>query len=208
MSIEGRPGPLPSGVYNGFSAPGRTLRGGAGAPAGKVLMAGVVAACVLGVGFGLFAKPAVTDEDGMQLDPDAVVQIEVGPGRAPVIPGAPANAAPMNTLPQGAGAPTVVVATAPAPSREVRSAPVQTEDSTLDGQRVEMTVASPGDCSQAPTPAARLACEGELPERGELELERTMEARRPPRAAEIAVAEPGDEADELIIPPADFADED
>jgi hypothetical protein len=207
MSIEGRPGPLPSGVYNGFSAPGRTLRGGAGTPAGKVLMAGVAAACVLGVGFGLFAKPAVTDEDGMQLDPDAVVQIEVGPGRAPVIPGVAANAAPMNTLPPGAGAPTVVVATAPAPSRAVQSAPAAADASTLDEQRAEMTAASASDCSEAPTPAARLACEGELPRSGELDLERTMQARRPPLVDEVEVAEPGDEADKLIIPPAEFADQ-
>lgn len=202
MSIEGRPGPLPSGVYNGFSAPDRTLRRGAGTPAGKVLMAGVAAACVLGVGFGLFAKPTLPDEDGMQLDPDAVVQIEVGPGRAPTLPSGVAGAAPLNTLPPGASAPTVVVTTAPAPSREVRAAPAAGE-TTLDEQRQELAAASPGDCSQAPTPAARLACEGELPERGDLAIERSMETRRPPRVAEIAVPE----ADDLVVPPAEFADE-
>src|SRR5688572_28141163 len=106
MSIEGQRGSIPAGVYNGFSAPARTLRRGADTPAGKILMAGVAAAGVLGVVFGLFAKPDLPDDDGLGLSADEVVKIEVGPGRAPVVPGGAMQAAPLQTLPAGASAPT------------------------------------------------------------------------------------------------------
>ncbi|MFC3079342.1 hypothetical protein ACFODL_14685 [Phenylobacterium terrae] len=118
MSIEGQRGPIPSGVYNGFSAPVRNLRRGAGSRAGKILMGGVAAAAVLGVAFGLFAKPDVADDDGLGLKPDEMVQIEVGPGRAPVVPGGPVQPAPLQTLPPGADAPTVVVTRGPEPRAE------------------------------------------------------------------------------------------
>lgn len=135
MSIEGQRGSIPSGVYNGFSAPVRTLRRGAGSRAGKVLMGGIAAAGLLGVAFGLFARPQTVDDDGLRLKPDEVVQIEVGPGRAPVVPGGPVQTAPLQTLPAGAGAPTVVVARGPEPRAEParREAPPPSVESAEDG---------------------------------------------------------------------------
>lgn len=174
MSIEGQRGSIPAGVYNGFSSPVRTLRRGAAGPAGKILMAGVAAAGVLGVVFGLFAKPDVPDEDGLRLKANEVVQIEVGPGRAPVVPGG-IQAAPLQTLPAGASAPTIVVARGPEPRSERRE---------IEAPRVE-----PAGDIVVPPPIIRPAAAEPMPEPA------------------FAVDDVAEEAEEIVIPPAEFADE-
>lgn len=179
MSIEGQPGPIPTGVYNGFSAPVRRLRHGANSRAGKVLMAGVAAAGILGVGFGLFAKPDVPDDDGLRLKEGEIVQIEVGPGRAPVVPGGPVQAAPLQTLPAGAAAPTVIVARGP----ETRAQPLRRE-AVVDAPRIEPA----GEVFVPPVDAR-------------------SEPAEPLREPAFAAEDAGAEAEEIIIPPAEFADE-
>jgi hypothetical protein len=118
MSIEGQRGSIPTGVYNGFSAPVRTLRHGAVSRAGRILMGGVAAAGVLGVAFGFLAKPDVRDSEGLGLKADEMVQIEVGPGRAPIPSSAVAAGGPLQTLPAGTSVPTVVVTRGPEPRAE------------------------------------------------------------------------------------------
>lgn len=202
MSIEGQRDPIPTGVYNGFSAPMRNLRRRTETRAGRILMGGLAAAGVLGVAFGLAAKPDVRSADGLDLRPDEIVQIEVGPGRAQT-PSASVVAAPLQTLPQGVQAPVVVVARAPA-APTARAAPAAaTETSTLDEQHAELTGA---DCREAATPAERLACAGERPAAGDLKIDRPSD-KRAPRVAEVAANEAFDEPADLVVPPPGFADE-
>lgn len=204
MSIEGQRGPISTGVYNGFSAPVWKLRNRAQTRAGRILMGGVAAAGVLGVVFGLAARPPTPDEDGMTLDPEAVVRIEVGPGRTPVASVA-ASGAPLQTLPDGVQTPVVVVARAPAaPAPAARTRAIAAAASTREEQRIALTAA---DCSQAATPADRLACAGESHAAGDLKIEPHAARRGPPREAEVAANEAAGEPADLVIPPPAFADE-